>query len=299
MGQLCKGSVINTGQGCLNMYGVDLKLAFQATYDSNNVENVLAPTDLDTDAKVEALRNNIDPAKRVYFLSDMQNPVSVREVANQQVYDGGDVAELSKGAKTYTALLTNVSPYYEEILNSFKGKQFSVYSVDEEGNLKGTRAGDGFIRGTRISVGSLSTVWVEPTNTTAAGLTISWNIKRSEKDSNISYISANTFDLPLGDKQGLCEVSLTVSNITTTTLDLDGIVLTGFKGEDDIIYLGGDLSLYFTITDELGANVVITSVTENVINENYSFVTDLMTTGTYQLDLLGGGFAGSTTFVQP
>jgi len=184
----CKCEIIalgNTGvPNCQDLIGIDTKEFLVPTINSDGVRNSHDASVVIDAAFLEGKINEADPSKRWYPLPKIENPTSERTDPVTETSASGTIAFIKDGVRTETFELWNQSPTLIKALESAKCTDFSIYTVDDCGNLVGMCLDNtDFLYPIRIDKGSLSIQYVKKTPTTVGKVTISFQWLEIEKDS--------------------------------------------------------------------------------------------------------------------
>ncbi len=263
---LCKCENLGLGNtglpNCQPLMGVDSKIIMVPTINSDGVKNSYDASVELSQAVLDALINEADASKRWYPLPKMENQTSDRADSVTETSASGTIARVKSGVRTETLELWSQSPTLLRALEEAKCSDFSIFVIDDSGNLIGMCLDDTTnLYPVRIDKGSLDYKYVKATNTTVGKVQLSYQWLEIEKDSNLSMMTADTVTADAAGSTGLLDVNATYTAITTDGFTATLETIYGAKGaliKDQGLEVG-DFALYNVTQD---ASITITSVTE-------------------------------------
>jgi len=220
----CGSTIGNSGAGACPVWKDVVGLIGVETYAEDGTRNGV---DLENDtinaAFFTAKINHTDPTKRWYPIAQANGLKSVTQEQPDSVFEtftDGTKNFIRKGVVPFSAQITGKSatPKYAGKLDSWRcaPNGMSVYGIDRDGNLVGSRDGD-FLYPIQIDTESWEARFVRATAETTSKVAIMFDFAQSEKDSTLDMIACADLDgVDLLSLRGLLDVCATVTDIETT-----------------------------------------------------------------------------------
>lgn len=265
----------NTGVPfCSPLQGVMHNLIIVPKYANDGTLNAidLANDTLDAQYFTDKF-NSANDMDRWYPLPFMENVENTRAEALNETANSGNIYRIKQGARTLTGAMFKSSPRFLSRLENWFCIDFGVYEVDNNGALAGTLSADGTKLYPRYVLnGSFDGNYNYATDTTVSKIVISLQYDDAVKDGQIGLItSENLGGADLLNVNGLLDVSINASNITTTGLDAEFNTIYG-DATAPINIKGLVLADFDVFNVTQSSAVTLTSVTEGVDNGLYAFV---------------------------
>jgi hypothetical protein len=270
----CNESLGNTGTtGCVPIFKVAKKIIFVPTYANDGTRNKL---DLSTDftqAELDELVNHVDPSKRWYPTTLLENVTSERGEASYETAPSGRKAFVKQGTRNMTAEIWEQSSVYKRQLDKIRCNEVSIFILDIEGNLRGmiSEVEDDNLYPIKIDRNSFNVDLMFSSDTTIEKLKMSFDFDQVEDDSLLSMVSAADISADLLEAEGLLDVEIKYGSITATSVTFDLFTYYGSKRNkvkvqglvigDFFSAVGGTASRLYNVTD--GSPITITGLTEN------------------------------------
>lgn len=274
----CATGQPNLGQpGCIDSFSRDLRLIFMAIRATDGTFNQIIEGDFTAgvlpESFIEDKINETDESKKWSITEVLKTPTPERDDPITQEVDNINKI-VSQGNLNYSAMFFGgvASPQYETKLNSLSCKKVGFMSVDVAGNIKGKFVDDGtgvfVFRPRRIESNTLNAKYKEPTATELQSIALTMTVAQTEIDGNLRFIPTSKIGTDMTDIPGVIDVVITVSNITTTTIDMNMVFDYGgaFALQPHIGVVDADVVL-FNNTD---VAVVVMAVVENDDEGNYT-----------------------------
>ncbi len=263
----------NTGStNCDPIAQVAKKLIFVETYDSTGALNKYDPATPLTQIVFDALVNQADTSKR-WYPSDLIEGVAGERADNIiETAGSGRNFFVKEGERNFIGEYWAKSATYLKKIKASRCADFSVFVIDADGNLIGMDDADGFLYPIQIDKESLQFKLMTATDTTVQKIQFQFQWDSSEKDENLSMITADDITADLLKSKGLLDVNMTVVSCGQTSLVVkmttdfgsigNKIVDTGLLIADFFSAVGGTASRLYNVTTATA--VTILTVTEVV-----------------------------------
>ena len=108
------------------------------------------------------------------------------------------------------------NPQFEGVLNSFANGKYGYFKIDINGNLTGIINEDGDLIPIKIELGTLFSVYKEPTATEVQNVHLKFMVKESVKDADLRTLDAQTITTDLLEISGLIDVTGVATSPSTT-----------------------------------------------------------------------------------
>lgn len=241
---------------------IDLSDTLDATYFAERMQQydsgVLVPLD-----------------ERWYISPFLENVEDIREETVFQTFNSGKKAKVRQGTRSFTGHIIEGAAY--EMLQKVKRFQcatLGAFIIDTAGNIIGNGDESGFLKPIRIDKASFDVQLVKATDAEAQMVRITFDWARLEQDSSLKMITASDIVADVLSLEGLIDVFVSFSNITTGGFTARFATSYG-SAKNPVPVSGlvvGDFSLA-EVSPTPGA-VSITSVTESAtVPGTYTFVT--------------------------
>ncbi len=220
--------------------------------------------------------------KKVFPLTVCQEIEDISK--EKQMYEpaSGESIVMAQSEKGIRVMLT-ISPFEFVNLISYDAKQFRIFEYDHLGNLIGCdRDGDGLaFAGFLTSEFSVENMTIPTDRATPSNTPVFIRYADSQEyRTRLATFPNMEF---LNTINGLLDVSITVSDVTTSGLTAKVSVVATGKGVSGLHPTSGD---DFVIHNHLGDEIAITTCTEIAGGDGEYAITATMPAGTYTIDLL-------------
>jgi len=300
----CDSEVKNFGQpNCPGVLGLPGKLAFVFTKADDGTLNTVLNTDTIDDAFVSGKINETDKSKRWFVTGEINGVNDTRADNNTFELDGFQINS-SKGVRTMALTVADgASPETAEAWESLGCRDMSFYDFTIDNQLGGNGKIKTELRPFRIKKKTMRATYqpFNKENETPPLVMISFDLHEFESDGDIAFISpgtgANDVQVDLLSFSGLIDIVMEpATSITLTSFSVPIDFIYGNHLDKD--FAPGLVAADFTyeeLTPTPGP-VVITSVTEDTVNEEYDFVVPLAaSTETFRLTFSKIGFEAEGT----
>jgi len=219
-----------------------------------------------------SLINAVSPLDRWFPIMGIKNVENTRAESAFQTYTDGSKRWLSQGDRTFKFLIP--SPAGNQILlgkiEQLRCNEIGMFITDKNKQLIGMGTDEAF-RGVRLNNESFEAILnFEVANTSAQGITVSFEFEKTEQDADLRVIAATEMDYDITLLRGLVDVNVEYSSISQTgvtiTLSTDyGSLLNpvnveGLVAGDFFSAIGGTASRLYNVT--ASANITIVTATE-------------------------------------
>jgi len=226
----CKTGKGNLGlPNCVDGTGVAERDIYVDIINSDGEFNKIDPSVTIDDAFLEARLNDPDPTKRWYLTPTYKNFTSERADTEYEEFDDGSKERIRKGTRTETYLFAgNNKGYNTKFLSKLAKAEcgrvgyFRVYSTKSLGGEVGS---DGMLY--PVETTAFDTNWNPATDTTVEKVTVSFDLAKSESDTEYGYILGSEIDADFSQYQGLLDVM--ASNIVPPTAGASGTITLDLK----------------------------------------------------------------------
>jgi len=231
-------------------------------YGSDQEENTIATRAGVTKAALQALFDDHDLKDRYYPLPSFKNVTDERAESNFFEYDDGEKEFLREGVRHFEGHIkaADGGAKLKKYLNDWRGAEFGIYIIDEDGNFAFMLDDDGTIVKPLPLAGGSFDIRVMPA--TADGvfmLNVSFDFHPDLDDGDIDYIPKKDLDfngLSDEDIYGLWDVTIEeVSNTLTT-------IVATVKTDYDTAVTGLVLADFYLYNTTDSAEVVPSGVVE-------------------------------------
>ena len=295
LGCNCNAGLSNTGRpNCVPIQSVTSKLimvALTANDGSANFIDLTAPIPTWSD-----LVNDADASKRWFPLPNFENVELPKADSQFEEANSGRMVFLRQGKRSFTGELwaEDSSPTLLGKMQNNRCVDFGVYIVDVNGNLVGSKIGDGLYP-IPVDNPSFDPKLMFATDSTTQKIMVAFDFDRLFDESTMYMVTPTEAGINFNDLNGLVDVNFVngVVGATDYTADLQLDYGTAYN---PILFKGAvsaDFALYNNTT---ASSVVVTSV-EN-FDGNYTFTFAAQTAGdSLTLSVDKTGFDGEVTFL--
>lgn len=294
LGCNCNVGLSNTGQpNCVSIQSVTSKMIMVALKDGDGNKNFI---DLTSPLPVWAdLVNEVDASKRWFPLPHFENVELPKADSIFEEANSGQMAFIRQGKRSFTGELwgNNSTTTFLGKLNSDRCVAFGVYIVDVNGNLVGSKVGDGLYP-IPVDNNSWNPTFMFATDKTVQKIMLAFDFDRLFDESTMYMITPEEATQDFNDLEGLLDVNfLNLTQVSGTSVTFDAKLDYG-TALNPLLFKGAALS-DFGLTEN-GSVVTISGITEN-FDGNYTALYPFGTGDTYVLSITKAGFTGSVTFV--
>ena len=294
LGCNCNAGLSNTGRpNCVPIQSVTSKLimvALTANDGSANFIDLTLPIPTWSD-----LVNEADASKRWFPLPNFENVELPKADSQFEEANSGRMVFLRQGKRSFTGELwaEDSSPTLLGKMQNNRCVDFGVYIVDVNGNLVGSKVGDGLYP-IPVDNPSFDPKLMFATDSTTQKIMVAFDFDRLFDESTMYMVTPTEAGINFNDLNGLVDVNFVngVVGATDYTADLQLDYGTAYN---PILFKGAvsaDFALYNNTT---ASSVVVTSV-EN-FDGNYTFTFVAQTAGdSLTLSVNKTGFDGEVTF---
>ena len=294
LGCNCNAGLSNTGRpNCVPIQSVTSKLimvALTANDGSANFIDLTLPIPTWSD-----LVNEADASKRWFPLPNFENVELPKADSQFEEANSGRMVFLRQGKRSFTGELwaEDSSPTLLGKMQNNRCVDFGVYIVDVNGNLVGSKVGDGLYP-IPVDNPSFDPKLMFATDSTTQKIMVAFDFDRLFDESTMYMVTPTEAGINFNDLNGLVDVNFVngVVGATDYTADLQLDYGTAYN---PILFKGAvsaDFALYNNTT---ASSVVVTSV-EN-FDGNYTFTFAAQTAGdSLTLSVDKTGFDGEVTF---
>ena len=294
LGCNCNAGLSNTGRpNCVPIQSVTSKLimvALTANDGSANFIDLTLPIPTWSD-----LVNEADASKRWFPLPNFENVELPKADSQFEEANSGRMVFLRQGKRSFTGELwaEDSSPTVLGKMQNNRCVDFGVYIVDVNGNLVGSKVGDGLYP-IPVDNPSFDPKLMFATDSTTQKIMVAFDFDRLFDESTMYMVTPTEAGINFNDLNGLVDVNFVngVVGATDYTADLQLDYGTAYN---PILFKGAvsaDFALYNNTT---ASSVVVTSV-EN-FDGNYTFTFVAQTAGdSLTLSVNKTGFDGEVTF---
>jgi hypothetical protein len=264
----------NTGiPSCSAIPSIAKQYIIVPTFGSDGNFNSIASGTVVDDAYIQAKLNAENPNDRWYPIpGELLNVEDVRGDNVTEEAGNGRTAFIQTGTRTVTAeIWDDPIPQLQGKLEGHRCSQFSLFTVDRDGNLIGVST-DKFqtLRPIRINKDSWAPVYIKPTDTTTAKIQLNFQWSNLDKDSDITLFVESDIEADLSTLQGVIDlnvIEIVAPTLTEFTVDLQYDYGAFGKPEK---YVGGTAPDFVLKNVSQGTTVTIDTLTE-IDDGRYTF----------------------------
>lgn len=299
----CGSASPNLGQpGCIDAFSRDLRLIIVQIKADDGSFNQITPADFTDGVLPEAFItgkiNETDDSKKWNITEILKEPLSERdEPVTQDIEGVGNIVR--QGNLNYSATFYGgiAAPLYSAKLNGYSCKEVGFFSVDVAGNIKGKEVDDGtgtkVLRPRRIERNTLNATYQEPTADEVQAIMLKFTVGQTEIDGDLSFIPKTAIGTDMKEVNGVKDVELSISNITSTTIDINAVFQYGPYGSK--LPHRGMVDADLVLFNEDTASVVAMTIVENDDDGNYTGTFAAQTPGdTMNVTMDQDGYAGKS-----
>lgn len=269
--QNCDIGITNTGQSCVEIFGVQNRFIAVSKYNSLGVLNEIDLTAPLDSAFWTAAINDLDPTERFFPLWEMKNISDLRADPNFKDWDDGSKSFVNQGIRTVMGIMIGTigsAPPMEGKLNALRGNNVAFYAVDKQGNLLGKRGSTSTkLAPIEAESDTIYAVMQKTIDGDVRQIKFGYDVATSEQDSQMWMVKAADIGVNLNDLRGLIDVTPEYSNITATTLTvklvtdggdaLNPVLVKGLVTADFVSADGGATSRIYNATDDSDVTVTV------------------------------------------
>ena len=270
----CKTGIENFGQpNCVNALKRVSRLIFVNYRDDAGAINSIASTDTLDQTYFDGKFNATDVSQRWYITETINNVDGERADFTTQEADGINFV-VRQGVREFNGTFWGgiASPTYIKSFESISCRQMGYFVVDVEGNIIGIEnETTGDLDPIKIQRNTFQAKYMWPTADTVQGVNLKFNWEENERDSELSFVGSANISVDMLTQTSMSTVVISnVASITTTTFTFDMDFTYGevFEKEPYSGAVIGD----FTLLDNGGSPIVITSITETATEGTYDLV---------------------------
>ena len=259
----------NTGHpNCVTLPSVGSKyIIVQTVADDGTKNRIDSSVDVLDAAFFAAKYNEPDASKRWFPLGTVENLSDLRDEPIVETFNSGRTRFIQEGQSKVSFLQPDFGAKWLGKAQSFMCGEYSVYEVDADGTLEGTKtveSGITYLEPTPLQKDSFYPRLIKATDTTGSAIQIQFEYDKSVNDANYCYVvKADMDNHNLLKDKGLLDINLAASNEATT-----GVTITVTTDYGDIYspdYVEGLVVGDFAAAEVLPAPgaIAITSATES------------------------------------
>lgn len=258
LGCNCNAGLSNTGKpGCLPIQSVTsglIMVPLTANDGTLNFIDLTAPLPTWSD-----LINEADPSKRWFPLQGFENVELPKADTIFEEANSGRMVYIRQGKRSFAGELWGETPTFYGKLNTNRCVQFGVFIVDVNGNLIGSKVGDGLYP-IPVDNQSFNPTYMFATDTTTSKVMVAFDFERLFDEGTMYMITPTEAGQNFNDLDGLLDVNFTDNTVTAGTL-VSTLVLDYGTALNPIQFLGavgGDFAILVN-----GVAGTITGATES------------------------------------
>jgi hypothetical protein len=258
LGCNCNAGLSNTGKpGCLPIQSVTSGLIMVPLTANDGTLNFI---DLTSPLPTWAdLINEADPSKRWFPLQGFENVELPKADTIFEEANSGRMVYIRQGKRSFAGELWGETPTFYGKLNTNRCVQFGVFIVDVNGNLIGSKVGDGLYP-IPVDNQSFNPTYMFATDTTTSKVMVAFDFERLFDEGTMYMITPTEAGQNFNDLDGLLDVNFTDNTVTAGTL-VSTLVLDYGTALNPIQFLGavgGDFAILVN-----GVAGTITGATES------------------------------------
>lgn len=294
LGCNCNMGLSNTGRpNCVPIQSVTSKMIMVPLKDSTGADNYISlssalPTWSD-------LINEADASKRWFPLPVFENVDLPKADSTFDEANSGRMVFIRQGKRSFAGELwaEDSSPTLLGKLQNNRCVDFGVYLIDVNGNLVGSKVGEGLYP-IPVDNPSFDPKLMFATDTTVQKIMVAFDFDRLFDESTMYMITPTEAGVNFNTLEGLIDVNVTNAVKTSTTLTFDAVLDYG-TALNPIKFIGA-VSADFDLQNlTTGLAVTVTAV-ENT-DGNYTLTYTAPTTGnSMELTIAKTGFVGTYAF---
>lgn len=294
LGCNCNAGLSNTGRpNCVPIQSVTSKLimvALTANDGSANFIDLTAPIPTWSD-----LVNEADASKRWFPLPNFENVELPKADSQFEEANSGRMVFLRQGKRSFAGELwaEDSSPTLLGKLQNNRCVDFGVYIVDVNGNLVGSKVGDGLYP-IPVDNPSFDPKLMFATDSTTQKIMVAFDFNRLFDESTMYMVTPTEAGINFNDLNGLVDVNFINGVVGATDYTAD-LTLDYGTAYNPILFKGA-VSADFALYNNTTASAVVVTSVENT-DGNYTFTFAAQTAGdSLTLSVNKAGFDGEVTF---
>lgn len=257
LGCNCNAGLSNTGKpGCLPIQSVTsglIMVPLQAADGSLNFIDLTTALPTWSD-----LINEADASKRWFPLQGFENVELPKADTVFEEANSGRMAYIRQGKRSFSGELWGETPTFFGKLNTNRCVQFGVYIVDVNGNLIGSKVGDGLYP-IPVDNQSFNPTYMFATDTTTSKVMVAFDFERLFDEGTMYMITPTEAGQNFNDLSGLLDVNFVNpvigSGVLTAELVLDygtalnPIQFTGAAPSDFVLTVNGVVTTLLAVLE--------------------------------------------------
>ena len=294
LGCNCNMGLSNTGRpNCVPIQSVTSKMIMVPLKDSTGADNYI---DLSSALPTwSTLINEADASKRWFPLPVFENVELPKADSTFDEANSGRMVFIRQGKRSFSGELwaEDSSPTLLGKLQNNRCVDFGVYLIDVNGNLVGSKVGEGLYP-IPVDNPSFDPKLMFATDTTVQKIMVAFDFDRLFDESTMYMITPTEAGVNFNTLEGLIDVNVTNAVKTTTTLTFDAVLDYG-TALNPIKFIGAVSADFDLLNETTGLAVTVTAV-ENT-DGNYTLTFTAPTTGNaMELTIAKTGFVGTYNF---
>lgn len=294
LGCNCNMGLSNTGRpNCVPIQSVTSKMIMVPLRDSTGADNFI---DLSSALPTWSnLINEADASKRWFPLPVFENVDLPKADSTFDEANSGRMVFIRQGKRSFAGELwaEDSSPTLLGKLQNNRCVDFGVYLIDVNGNLVGSKVGEGLYP-IPVDNPSFDPKLMFATDTTVQKIMVAFDFDRLFDESTMYMITPTEAGVNFNTLEGLIDVNVTNAVKTTTTLTFDAVLDYG-TALNPIKFIGAVSADFVLNNITTGLAVSVTAV-ENT-DGNYTLTYTAPTTGnSMELTIAKTGFVGTYAY---
>lgn len=294
LGCNCNMGLSNTGRpNCVPIQSVTSKMIMVPLKDSTGADNFI---DLSSALPTwSTLINEADASKRWFPLPVFENVDLPKADSTFDEANSGRMVFIRQGKRSFAGELwaEDSSPTLLGKLQNNRCVDFGVYLIDVNGNLVGSKVGEGLYP-IPVDNPSFDPKLMFATDTTVQKIMVAFDFDRLFDESTMYMITPTEAGVNFNTLEGLIDVNVTNATKTTTTLTFDAVLDYG-TALNPIKFIGA-VSADFDLQNLTTGLAVSVTAVENT-DGNYTLTYTAPTTGnSMELTIAKTGFVGTYAF---
>lgn len=293
LGCNCNLGLSNTGKpGCLPIQSVTSGLIMVPLQAADGTANFI---DLTTALPTWSdLINEADASKRWFPLQGFENVELPKADTVFEEANSGRMAYIRQGKRSFSGELWGETPTFYGKLQNNRCVDFGVYIVDVNGNLIGSKVGDGLYP-IPVDNQSFNPTYMFATDTTTSKVMVAFDFDRLFDESTMYMITPTEAGQNFNDLSGLLDVNFT--NNVVTANDLTSELVLDYGTALNPIQFTGALAADFEMTVN-GVVTALGGVTETSPSVyEFDFTGSVTTGNAVVISIVKAGYTGSHSFV--
>jgi len=219
----CSGnSMGNTGSASgLKKWGKSIGFIMVPTFADDGTENRILCSDTFDEAYLTARLNDKDKSKRWYPVMNVKELDQPKADPVTQTLGDGTVLFVEEGVRTATMqIYKDATTVLLGALKQAGCSSFSVYKVDNCGQIQGEGITDGYVNPLVLADDTFNAFMNFATDTTQQSITLNWQYDKLVLDERLVYVPKSEIEPDLTKINGLVDLIGTTSNPATTGADI-------------------------------------------------------------------------------